>query len=219
MKRKNDRCVNVSHETMQDFIWMSYRYCIGRKTIAAAMHVDNIARLIRDNPDMMNVDQRLHLSEDIQNEILNVIKWQPHVKINGFGSDINGYDWFGGMLYASNAVNNRYSYDYVLDLRTSTIQLFPIEEEVKPSQYFDQDYRDLIGWYKLAKVLDKSCHRKLICEWDENGKPYRKEVIAIPFPSKTANGDYVERWMDVDDVCLSGTVFVSPECIKEIKEL
>ena len=47
-KKKNNICLD--NKAMEDFIWMSYRYCIGRKTIAAATHADTIREFINNNP-------------------------------------------------------------------------------------------------------------------------------------------------------------------------
>lgn len=218
--KKNKSGISISNDTMQYFIWMSYRYCIGRKTAAAAMHADSIARLLRDNPNILTYTDMLYMSQDIQAEILDVIKWQPRISINGFIGDNKGFDWYGGLLYSSNNVEgDPYEYEYKLDFHTNTIQAFRAETKSNPSEYFDQDYNDLIGWYKLAKVLDKRCHRKLICECEEDGKQYREEIIAIPFPMKKSNGKYEECWMDIDDVCLTRHVYIAPEHIKEIKTI
>ena len=37
--------ITITNREMEDFIWMSTRYCIGRHTIAAAAHADTIAKV------------------------------------------------------------------------------------------------------------------------------------------------------------------------------
>jgi hypothetical protein len=59
----------------EDCIWMSYRYCIGRHTIAAHMHAGNIASHAYGR---MSDDRTQFMSEDINREIahiLNVHNW------------------------------------------------------------------------------------------------------------------------------------------------
>ena len=89
--KKNKSGISVSNDIMQTFIWMSYRYCIGRKTAAASMHVDSIARLLRDNPNILNDDDMLFMSQDIPiesfivtNKSVNRDAWMPFNNVKNF---------------------------------------------------------------------------------------------------------------------------------------
>ena len=66
--------VKVSAKDMDDFIWMSYRYCIGRKTIAASCHAGTIAILIILSFCLKNV---LSLFEM---KFQDTIKWNKFIK-------------------------------------------------------------------------------------------------------------------------------------------
>lgn len=60
MKKQKDEYLNAYHE---DLVWMSYRYAIGRHTIAAHQHALNIAKYEFDN---FNKEQRKRLVIDIR---------------------------------------------------------------------------------------------------------------------------------------------------------
>ena len=71
MARKKQYKAVVSDEMyMEDLIWMSYRYCIGRKTIAAHSHAGNIARYSFDH---ISDGRKRFMAKDIREEINDVL--------------------------------------------------------------------------------------------------------------------------------------------------
>lgn len=56
----------------EDLIWMSYRYCIGRHTIAAGMHAGEIAK---HEYDKLSHERRQFMAFDIRREIANSLSW------------------------------------------------------------------------------------------------------------------------------------------------
>ena len=62
---------------------MSYRYCIGRHTIAASMHADTIMTLLNQNPSIMNKDRAAFNARDIRNEINRCISFKENIQIDG----------------------------------------------------------------------------------------------------------------------------------------
>lgn len=50
--------ITITNREMEDFIWMSSRYCIGRHTIAAATHADTIAKVLTANPDILSKEMQ-----------------------------------------------------------------------------------------------------------------------------------------------------------------
>ena len=215
------KTVKIDPTTLEDFIWMSCRYCIGRKTIAAAMHADNIARIIKHNPNIFNDDKLKRFADDIKREIKHMFTWKKYVSIKESYYDDNPYDWFTELLYVSNKVDDKYDYKYIINLHEHFINLEPLETgiDIPYSDRFDSDYHDIIGWYKLAKILDKRTHKLLVCDWEEDGKHHHEEIICISYPAQTLDNRYTECWMSVDEVCLGNNRFVNPEYIKEIKDL
>ena len=67
----------------EDCVWMSYRYCIGRHTIAAHCHAGAIA----ENTYGMMSDERMQfISEDISNEIYNRLNWGNFINMGWYGN-------------------------------------------------------------------------------------------------------------------------------------
>ena len=66
MAKKKTESVKMLSQYEEDCVWMSYRYCIGRHTIASQCHAGNIAwnAYGRLTPERMQF-----MSEDINNEI------------------------------------------------------------------------------------------------------------------------------------------------------
>jgi hypothetical protein len=216
------KTVKIDPRTLEDFIWMSYRYCIGRKTIAASMHADNIARIIKHNPNIFSNAKLEQFAGDIMDELRRLFTVKADVSIKGFGDKDNPYDWLSELFYSSNKVDNKYDYKYIINLdnRSVDIELLPEDVKNRHPDRFDYIYYDIIGWYKLAKLLDKRTHKLLICEWeDEDGKHHQEKLICISYPSLTLDSKYAECWMSIDEVSLSNNRFVTPEYIKEIKDL
>lgn len=215
------KTIKIDPTTLEDFIWMSYRYCIGRKTIAAAMHADNIARVIKHNPNIFNDDKLKQFADDIKREIQHMFGWKKYVRLKESYYDDNPYDWFAELLYASNKVDNKYDYKYTINLLEHSINLELLDTgiDIPYSDHFDNDYDDMIRWYKLAKILDKRTHKLLVCDWVEDGKHHHEELICISYPAPTIDNRYTECWMSVDEVCLGNNRFVTPEYIKEIRDL
>ena len=59
-RKKQYRAIIKDESYMEDLIWMSYRYCIGRHTIAANSHAGDIAKYSFD-----------HISENRKSFIVN----------------------------------------------------------------------------------------------------------------------------------------------------
>ena len=88
-KKKNNICLN--NKAMEDFIWMSYRYCIGRKTIAAATHADTIREFINNNPNVISEIRKEFMANDIRREINHIINWCDNINIKMFKRHIISY--------------------------------------------------------------------------------------------------------------------------------
>lgn len=125
------------HDIIDDMIWMSYRYCIGRHTIAAAMHAPQLAQFIAVND--ISEQRRQFYAEDILSSINDVLRWRDDVRFDGFYEDA-----FGVLFQQPESKNTIYIIDRTGKVSTK-------EGEVKNS--FRDTYMDLIPWYKLAMWL------------------------------------------------------------------
>lgn len=216
MGKKKQNTVVISNSRMEDFIWMSYRYCIGRKTIAACTHADTIAALISNNPNLLSDDRRAFMVKDIREEITNKINWKRCIHIEG--SHYNK-DVFSPLMYALNKYPDRKQTVFHFDANTNEIYKVEKDESLYEFDTVDSDYNDLIPWVKLANLLDTSCHRVITVVFD--GK--KKEIDCYPFPRDIRNEDgtitYKESWAGVDGNGVSMCRYICEDYITEIESI
>lgn len=217
MAKKKQNTVAISNSKMEDFIWMSYRYCIGRKTIAACAHADTIASLIINNPNLLSDERKTFMVQDIREQITNAINWKRCIYINGshYQKDI-----FSPLMYALNEYPDIKQTVFYFDANTNEIYKTEKNESLYEFDTIDADYNDLIPWVKLANLLDTSCHRVITLVLD--GK--KEEINCYPFPRKIRNDDgtitYKESWTGVEDGgCVSMCRYLADEYITEIESI
>lgn len=173
--------ITITNREMEDFIWMSTRYCIGRHTIAAAAHADTIAKVLTANPDILSKERQEFMVKDIRNEINNVLNWKSCIQFDGFHQS---KDWFTQLLLESNNYNDAKMQKYYINCYDGTIDCETLTN-IEPWEGFDSDYEDLIPWVKLSNMLDKKCWKRVYVEY--NGK--KENYECYPWPAKI-NGRY-----------------------------
>lgn len=216
MAKKNTNSVTIGNSRMEDFIWMSYRYCIGRKTIAACMHADTIASVLTDNPTVLSKERKEFIVKDLRREINNQLNFKKSIYFEGSRDD---EDVFSALMYSLNAVGDRTK--KVVHFDTNSMCIYEVTD--KPDLYEferpDSDYTDLIPWVKLANWLDESTHRVLTIEF--NGK--KQEIECYPYPRQDHNSDgtvtYREAWCGIDEPSIGITRYVAEEYITEIESI
>lgn len=72
----------MTKSQLEDFMWTSWRYCIGRRTAAAAMHTDNIAELIANNPNVFSQERLEFNAKDIRRQISQVCTYGDSIEVN-----------------------------------------------------------------------------------------------------------------------------------------
>lgn len=151
---------------MSDFketcIWMSYRYAIGRSSIASNMHALDIAR----NMDWVPKNRWEFTGKDILREINGRIKWYKNIHDNAYGdptTDIFSiiFDWFIDNPQEDN-VEYFVSHDWYVNTVRGVIDNI---EERKPEDIPEKlnglyytgnlfaDYSDFKNWIRLAKLF------------------------------------------------------------------
>ena len=205
MKNKN---VTMSSKSLEDFMWMSYRYCIGRHTIAAAYHATPIARVIKSNPDVFSQERLSFNAYDIRDRINDAIRFLDCYDIDS----VLRLDAFSCALYKSSEVDNPAEYIYHVE-QNGYVELDAPKELLR--HRFDQDYIDLIPWVKLANWLDKPTHRMITVKY--NGKVETYECF--PYPQKMDDGKYRKMWTNVEDVDITFNKWIAEEYITKIEEL
>ena len=214
MAKKQPKVV-MDKDTFSDFIWMSYRYCIGRKTIAACMHADTIARTIISNPDLISEDRMIFNAKDIRSNVTDCIRFKKSLVISGYKDDV---DVFSSMLYALNGIKDVKKHKFTFNIQTgefSSIEECPTMYEF---DYPDSDYMDLIPWVKLANWMDKRTHRNIIVNFDGE----ISEKTCYPYPIQHRNEDgtisYEEVWDSVENPSIDIHRYISKEYILKINK-
>lgn len=211
--------IAIGAKELEDFIWMSYRYCIGRKTIAACMHASTIADLLYKNPDILSKDRKEFMAQDIRQSIINTISWNKQIKIvNQYNNPI--WDIYSAILEASSDVEHPYEVIYTVDIEARTVTTEKSNElkELSGFEKFDSMYYDLIPWVKLANVLDASCHKKIVCE--HAGKTH--EEVCFPYAAAIPGGGYNIVWASLakdSGHTIDKQGYVIPEMITQIKNI
>jgi hypothetical protein len=106
-KKKNT--INISNSSLEDMIWMSYRYCIGRHTIAAAHHAETIHSVIKSNPDLMSNEKKAFNAKDIRREITSQIAFRSNVYVEG----CNDFDAFSLLLIEGSKYKDRKDIEFI----------------------------------------------------------------------------------------------------------
>ena len=201
------RNISITKSALEDFIWMSYRYCIGRRTAAAAMHTDNIAKLIMKNPDALSKERLEFNAVDIRRQINQVCTYGDAIDVN----TCRDMDVFSAVLYKSAEVDN--PHEWIYDIGSNgEVSLFKPDKPIEIP--FDSGYTDLVVWVKLANWLDKSTHRIITTEYEGNTATEE----CYPYPQKI-NGRYHKVWARISDPNISCSRWVAEEYITKIEEL
>lgn len=218
----------VNYDNFEDFMWMSYRYCIGRHSIASVMHAGTIAQYAK----YLTPHSLEHAVTDIRNEINDAFRWN-----NKYNVKITNNTYYDVVSIILNAFAKR----DIQDVNPSLLKAFNIDNliikdinidginEMLTAYKFDidptynvcnmvcdekqtkytytmlcDDMRDLLPWVKLANYMDKHCHRYI----ELNG-----EVVEVfPYYSMTSKSIEI-LYVDMESYINSPsqTVFIDPE--------
>lgn len=155
-------------EWITDMIWMSYRYAIGRHTIAASSMCKEMAKnvylhLTRSRSEFM--------AQDIQKEIADYLRFYPFSFTMDYNipSDDNRFvpiDRFIEFMMSSNIKNDEELQNFSRieckwDKESDTFT-YVTEEKKDKTGYFTHDWEDLMEWSNLAKLLNFKCHKYCI---------------------------------------------------------
>lgn len=167
----------------EDYIWMSYRYCIGRHTIAAHCHAAQIAQ---DAYGKMSEERMCFCSEDINSCIYDCLHYKDFIDFGWYGNIPKKHFKPLDIVYSIFDKEGIDCDEKVRKIKTITIDWDKEKEDFDYSIYYfndndkNKDYgrsmhdiRDLEIWQKLANLFNKQCHKfcrlidDTICEYYE----------------------------------------------------
>ena len=153
----------------EDYIWMSYRYCIGRSTIAAYMHAGTIAN---DVYGKLSDERMIFNANDINNEIYTCLHhhdfidfgWHANIPKEHFKpldvvfsildkEKINTNEKFSQIKNISIDWNHeKMDYDY---------EVYYYQDNDKHNYNLSLSYlEDLMAWQRLANLFDTRTHKR-----------------------------------------------------------
>lgn len=194
MKKEKKKKVEKSLGFSEDFVWMSYRYCIGRHTIAAHYHATTIAQNVYGKIS----DERMQFnSEDMCSCIYDNLQYKDFIDFGWYGNIPKRHFKPLDVVYSIFAKEGIDCEEKVKNIKTIAIDWNKDKNDFDYSIYYfnendkNKDYgrsmwdiSDLEVWQKLANLFDRECHNycrlvdDTICEYyecwqwanDENGK-------------------------------------------------
>jgi hypothetical protein len=226
MKRNEKKTIEISPKNLEDFIWMSYRYCIGRRTAAACAHAGAIADIIFKNPDLLTEDRKEFMAQDIRRSVLDTLKWNKKIRFEN--NYYLNYDWdfYALLLEGMNECPYPAEARYIIDMENRTLSLeksvfrhseLVMHNESENYDRADDMYNDLIVWMKLANALDKSCHKDITVNVE--GKEHT--IRCFPYVART-QGEYIRVWASLEkdagsNITMQG--YIIPEMITKIEDV
>lgn len=214
---KKQKQIKISSSALEDFIWMSYRYCIGRHTIAAAMHADTIWDIIHKNPDCLSEERKAFMAKDIRNNINTILGWRNNIDVIGH----ENFDVYSKYLYEVSKCDNPNEFCFHIDTIRDNVTIDKLDEDEISDCKCDNDYPDLIRWTRLANYLDIKYHKIVVTNYD--GKIEEYECYSYPMYVTDDNhmiipNKYRKVWTTIDTP-LSQNRHIAEEYIIDIKDL
>lgn len=216
MAKKKTESVKMLSRYEEDCVFMSYRYCIGRHTIATYMHATNIAL---NAYGRMTPERTQFMSEDINNEIYTNLHFGNLVDMGWYGNIPKTHFKPLDVLYSILDKESINTVEKMREIKSIRIEWNRDKQDFDYSiYYFNEndkdrdlsrslwDITDLEVWQQLANLFDLNSHKfcKLsdgtICEYYEcwhmitNKGVFtyekRKHTVSSPF-SWYINEDYI----------------------------
>ena len=149
----------------EDCIWMSYRYCIGRKSIAACTHAYDI---IKYGLDWISENRKEFTAKDIRSSINDHMRWSDNIEVCGYDNKYDVLSCIIKYLIDNNIADPKeyyYKHKWIVNVNTGSVCTEDWEGKL-PTNIFT-DYSDYEPWIKLAELLDKSKHINIKTKYND----------------------------------------------------
>ena len=212
MARKNQFSVTIKDKDFfEDCIWMSYRYCIGRKTIATACHAANIVKYVGH----LSKERRAFMAMDIRREINTYIGWKYNVHIEGTQDRYDALTLiYKYMLEHPETIEDK-EWDFTVNISSGEVKAEPIEKvkEGYHEKLIDM-HTDYINWIKLANYLDEDNYVNIDIEYEGE----KSTLVGFSFPDVHQNEirllyTSAENFKNRSSI----TSYIAPEYIKNVR--
>lgn len=169
MAKKKTKNVKMLTQYEEDCVWMSYRYCIGRHTIASHCHAEDIAR---NAYGRMTPERTQFISDDINNEIHSQLHYGNFVDMSWYGNIPKTHFKPLDVLYSILNKESINSLEKFRQIKSIAIDWNREKQDYDYSIYYFQDndknkdlsrslwdIQDLEVWQQLANLFDLNGHK------------------------------------------------------------
>ena len=190
-------------------IWMSYRYAIGRRSIASVTHAYDI---IKHGYDWISENRKEFTASDIRSEINNRFSWHDNVAKEGYDDHFDVISCIAKYMYNQNVVDPEIYFNthyWIVNVNNGLVFADELIRE-HTHVYFQTEFHDYQPWILLANVLDQKrkvlldvtykskrtsyeCFMHYIVSSDGVEKRYVpiKDFLQQPYPTKYINPEYI----------------------------
>jgi hypothetical protein len=177
--------VEVHKGFLEDLIWMSCRYAIGRHTIHCGTHPEHIMNNFYKNMDDW---YKKSLVREIRNCINDQLKFIDGIKLIGRNNiDAAFVICKEAERYDVKDINRC---EFMIDTNDDCIPATVTYSDSKKN--ISNELDDLLVWSKLANFLDEERHLKARCIWGEDGVEKDKVLTVFPFPHKSYTNEGIK---------------------------
>lgn len=169
MAKKKTENVKMLTRYEEDCVFMSYRYCIGRHTIASHCHAEDIAR---NAYGRMTPERTQFISDDINNEIHSQLHYGNFVDMGWYGNIPKTHFKPLDVLYSILNKESINSLEKFRQIKSIAIDWNREKQDYDYSIYYFQDndknkdlgrslwdITDLEVWQQLANLFDLNSHK------------------------------------------------------------
>lgn len=199
-RTKSFKAIIKDKNYYEDLLWMSYRYCIGRKTITSHSHAGDMAKY---SYGVLSEEREEFMAQDMRKLINDAVGWQRNCCV----SDYRQYFEEDALTSIFKELINRGdgekiskdtldSYNY--SVKNGIVEIRKRDFTGELYESIISLYSDLIVWIKLANLYDKKSHKIVSTEYE--GKTEEYECFSYPLLHNLGNNEYTIEivYCDID---------------------
>lgn len=208
------RTIKIDKMVFTDFVWMSARYCIGRHTIAAGTHAQDIWRVVMMNPSCMSKGRKEFEARDIREYISNYMHSYPNIEVSNAYNDrikADAYTLYLDYRKAHPECDPEKTKFYI-DCTACTVDSEPWEKKGKYQLPFTDDM-DLESWCDLAACLAGEIY---VVSHEYKGNAGQSECIRSLSVNRYQGANTVEEHYHKLD---NWSIFIAPEYITKVERI
>ena len=203
MATKNE-VKNPLSDYEMDAMWMSYRYAIGRHSIASVMHAGNMVKNVYGRIPEDSVDFTVY---DIRREINHSLEWGFN-----FGLDLyvpqEFYDPFKALVelekYLAQQEENTDLLTYLKDHRV-TVSLsanneytVKIGKPIHGGDLYAHNLHDLLTWANASNAIDPKKHHQVTTEFE--GKTEMHDTFELYYLNRSSESNLLSiKYSSIND--------------------